>query len=353
MTAPDPTAPPRPRRAGGVSDIRSTTAAGRRAAVIEADGPAPIDEHREIASATEVTEVPPIVVEDLTKTFGRVRAVDQLSFTVEPGRITGFLGPNGAGKSTTLRILLSLVSATAGSATFGGISYADLPEPQHRVGAVLEPAFHPGRTGRDHLWVLAPTAGADAERIDQLLELVGMTAAADRRVGGYSLGMRQRLALAAALLGDPDYLILDEPANGLDPEGIRWLRGFLRAFVAPGRVVLMSSHILNEVEATVDDVVVINNGRLIRQAPMRELSTERAGIRVRVPDVTAAGQVLDELGMSWRQAEDPAGAYLQVEGAELATVGKALFEAGLPVLELADLQVDLEAEFFALLGGQQ
>ncbi|QDP98420.1 ATP-binding cassette domain-containing protein [Microlunatus elymi] len=296
--------------------------------------------------------VAPIVIDSLVKTFGRVRAVDQLSFTVEPGRITGFLGPNGAGKSTTLRTLLGLVAATAGSATFGTLSYVELPQPQRTVGAVLEPAFHPGRSGRDHLRVLAATAGATDDRINQLLELVALADAADRRVGGYSLGMRQRLALAGALLGDPDYLILDEPANGLDPEGIRWLRGFLRAFAAPGRVVLMSSHILNEVEATVDDVVVINNGKLIRQAPMRELSTERAAIRLRVPEVAVAGPVLDGLGLSWRSAEDRSGTYLRVEGSDLAGLGRALFDAGVPVLELADLQVDLEAEFFALLGGE-
>ena len=373
MTESESAAPAGPRRAGGVSDgaagphspgrhelgdgaeerARSTSVStGRRAAADQDQAPV---ETSSRASGTTVPSgaVPPIVIDGLVKVFGRVQAVDRLSFTVEPGRITGFLGPNGAGKSTTLRILLGLVSATAGAATFGGLRYAELPQPQHTVGAVLEPAFHPGRSGRDHLRVLAPTAGASRERIDQLLDLVALTDAADRRVGGYSLGMRQRLALAGALLGDPDYLILDEPANGLDPEGIRWLRGFLRTFVAPGRVVLMSSHLLNEVEATVDDVVVINNGKLIRQAPMRELSTERAAIRLRVPDPAVAGPVLDGLGRTWQSAEDRSGAYLRVEGSDLAGLGQALFAAGVPVLELADLQVDLEAEFFALLGGEQ
>ena len=328
-----------------------STSAPRRALGVSDQGPVSRQPGRR-ALADESAVVAPIVFDDLVKNFGTVQAVDRLSFTVEPGRITGFLGPNGAGKTTTLQILLGLVSATAGSATFGGVHYADLSEPQRSVGAVLEPAFHPARSGRDHLRVLATTADADDARIDELLELVGLTEAAKRRVGGYSLGMRQRLALAGALLGDPDYLILDEPANGLDPEGIRWLRGFLRSFVADGRVVLMSSHILNEVEATVDDVVVITSGRLVRQAPMRQLATDRAAIRLRIPDPAAAGSVLDELGLSWQRAEDGAGPYLRVDGADLSSVGEAIFAAGIPVLELADLQVDLEAEFFALLGAR-
>ncbi|QGN34773.1 ATP-binding cassette domain-containing protein [Microlunatus sp. Gsoil 973] len=297
------------------------------------------------------TSTPPILIDALTKNFGTVRAVSGLTFSVQPGRITGFLGPNGAGKSTTLRILVGLAAATTGTATFGGTPYADLDHPQQRVGAVLEPAFHPGRSGRNHLRVLATTAGVGGERIDELLHLVGLTGAADRRVGGYSLGMRQRLALAGALLGDPDYLILDEPANGLDPEGIRWLRGFLRSFAALGRVVLMSSHILNEVEATVDDVVVIGNGRLIRQAPMSELAASTSA-RVRVADPQAAGAVLDRLQVPWQLLQDAAGPYLVVAGLELASIGSQLFSAGIPVLELATQEVDLESEFFAMLADQ-
>jgi ABC-2 type transport system ATP-binding protein len=297
------------------------------------------------------TNTPPILIDALTKNFGPVQAVSELTFSVQPGRITGFLGPNGAGKSTTLRILLGLASPTSGSATFGGTRYADLDHPQQRVGAVLEPAFHPGRTGRNHLRVLAVTAGVGGDRIDELLHLVGLADAADRRVGGYSLGMRQRLALAGALLGDPDYLILDEPANGLDPEGIRWLRGFLRNFAALGRVVLMSSHILNEVEATVDDVVVIGHGRLIRQAPMSELAASTSA-RVRVADPAAAGAVLDQLGAPWQLLRDAAGPYLLVAGADLAAIGNQLFVAGIPVLELATQEVDLESEFFAMLAEQ-
>lgn len=292
-----------------------------------------------------------ILIDQLTKDFGSVHAVSGLTFSVQPGRITGFLGPNGAGKSTTLRILLGLAAPTSGSATFGGTPYARLDHPQRRVGAVLEPTFHPGRSGRNHLRVLAATAAVGDDRIDEMLHLVGLTDAADRRVGGYSLGMWQRLALAGALLGDPDYLILDEPANGLDPEGIRWLRGFLRSFAGGGRVVLMSSHILNEVEATVDDVVVIGNGRLVRQAPMSRLAASTSA-RIRVPDPRAAGAVLDRLRVPWQLLDDAAGPYLLVAGLELATIGRQFFDAGIPVLELAVREVDLESEFFAMLGEQ-
>ena len=301
--------------------------------------------------AGRIAGAAPIVIDNLTKQFGSVRAVSGLSFTVEPGRITGFLGPNGAGKSTTLRILLGLASPTAGSATFGGVRYRDLEQPQQRVGAVLEPTFHPGRTGRAHLRVLAVTAHVGDDRVDEMLHLVGLADAGDRRIGGYSLGMRQRLALAGALLGDPDYLILDEPANGLDPEGIRWLRGFLRNYAGYGRVVLMSSHLLNEVEATVDDVIVIGRGQLIRQAPMSELAVSTSA-RVRVPDANAAGAVFDQLQAAWQVQQDAAGPYLIVSGPDLSTIGMKLFQAGIPVLELAAQLVDLESEFFALVGEQ-
>jgi ABC-2 type transport system ATP-binding protein len=337
----DPGAEP-PGRAAG-PDGGDTAFAGRGTALAEPAGSGP---------ARQGIAVPPIMIDRLTKRFGSVPAVDQLSFTVLPGRITGFLGPNGAGKSTTLRALLGLVEPTSGTATFGGITYQDLKNPQQRVGAVLEPAFHPGRTGRNHLRVLAVTAGVDRHRIEELLHLVGLTDAADRRVGGYSLGMRQRLALAGALLGEPDYLVLDEPANGLDPEGIRWLRGFLRSYAAGGRVVLMSSHILNEVEATVDDVVVISNGRLIRQSPMQELAAEQRSVKVRTPDLAAAGAALDRLGLPWHALQDPTGPYALVQTLDPGAVGIALFEAGIPVLELALQRLDLESEFFALVGGR-
>ncbi len=236
---------------------------------------------------------------DLTKRFGSFTAVDNLSFTVEPGRITGFLGPNGAGKTTTLRMLLGLVKPTSGTATIGGRRYHDIEQPMGMVGSALEATnFHPGRTGRDHLRVLADTAGVSDKRVDEMLELVGIPAAARKRAGGYSMGMRQRLGLAAAMLGDPQVLILDEPANGLDPEGIRWLRGFLRHLAGQGKTILISSHMLQEVEQTVDDVVIITNGKLVRQGAMTDLhGAPRALVRtsdaaalagaLRVSDITS------------------------------------------------------------------
>jgi ABC-2 type transport system ATP-binding protein len=209
----------------------------------------------------------------LTKQFGSVQAVDDLSFGVESGSVTGFLGPNGAGKTTTLRMLLGLVAPDAGTATINGCVYADLPEPLHLVGAVLEASgFHPGRTARSHLRIQALAARADASRVDEVLDLVQLIGAADRRVGGFSLGMRQRLGLATALLADPEILILDEPANGLDPEGVRWLRGLLRGFAAEGGTVLMSSHMLAEAALTVDSVVIVDHGRLVTQSPLASLT---------------------------------------------------------------------------------
>jgi ABC-2 type transport system ATP-binding protein len=204
-----------------------------------------------------------ISIRGLTKHFGAVRAVENLTFDVPSGGITGFLGPNGAGKTTTLRIALGLVRPTAGEALIDGSRYADLPQPRRVVGAVLEATgFHPGRRGRDHLRVLAQQAGVSGRRVDEVLELVDLTRAADRRVAGYSLGMRQRLGLASALLGDPEVLVLDEPSNGLDPAGIAWLRDLLRGLAADGRAILVSSHVLSEVAQTVDQVVIVHEGRL-------------------------------------------------------------------------------------------
>jgi ABC-2 type transport system ATP-binding protein len=214
-----------------------------------------------------------IEVRGLTKRFGRVLAVDRLSFTVEAGQVVGFLGPNGAGKTTTLRMLLGLVRPDAGTATINGRAYRDLPEPAHQVGAVLEASsFYPGRTARNHLRVQAMAAQVDPSRIDEVLALVGLGEAAGRRVGGFSLGMRQRLGLAAALLADPELVILDEPANGLDPDGVRWLRDLLRGLAAEGATVLVSSHILAEVAQTADSVVILDRGRLITQSPLADLT---------------------------------------------------------------------------------
>jgi ABC-2 type transport system ATP-binding protein len=217
-----------------------------------------------------------IEVRGLTKRFGQVLAVDQLSFGVERGTVTGFLGSNGAGKTTTLRMLLGLVRPDAGTATINGRPYRDLAEPLHQVGAVLEASsFHPGRTARNHLRVQAMAGQADPSRIDDVLDLVELTGAAGRRIGGFSLGMRQRLGLATALLTDPELLILDEPANGLDPEGVRWLRDLLRGLAAEGATVLVSSHLLAEVAQTVDAVVILDHGHLVTQSSLAELTAGR------------------------------------------------------------------------------
>ena len=224
-------------------------------------GPGPADLRHDAPGS------PAIVSRGLTKRFGAVTAVDDLSFEVRPGRVTGFLGPNGAGKSTTLRMLLALVKPTSGSATVLGMPYTSLAQPTLAVGAVLEvQSFHPLRTGRNHLRVLAAAAGLSDARVTEVLDQVGLTDAADRKAGGYSLGMRQRLGLAGALLGDPQVLILDEPANGLDPQGIRWLREFLQWFAGRGNAVLVSSHLLSEMALMADDVIVIDHGRLIARA---------------------------------------------------------------------------------------
>ena len=235
-----------------------------------------------------------ITVQGLSKRFGDVLAVDHLDFQVDQGTVVGFLGPNGAGKTTTLRMLLGLVTPTAGTATFGGRPYRRLPDPVRRVGAVLEASgFHPGRSARDHLRVIATAAGLDPRRIDPVLEQTGLAGAARRRVGGYSLGMRQRLGPAGALLGDPEVLLLDEPANGLDPEGVHWLRGLVRGLADEGRTVLVSSHLLAEVAQTVDQVVIIDQGRLVAQSTLAALTVgaDRT-VRVRTPQPEALHDLL-------------------------------------------------------------
>jgi ABC-2 type transport system ATP-binding protein len=226
------------------------------------------------AEATDAPRADPVVdVKSLTKRYSEVVAIEDLTFSLEPGSVTAFLGPNGAGKSTTLRLLLGLAEPTAGEALVFGLRYRDLDEPARRVGAVLESNdFHPGRSGHDHLRVLALAADLPPGRVIEVLELVELAAAADRRVGTYSLGMRQRLGLAGALLGDPDLLMLDEPANGLDPAGIHWLRAFLRGFADQGGTVVISSHVLAEVAQTVDQVVIIDRGRLLATARLDELT---------------------------------------------------------------------------------
>jgi ABC-2 type transport system ATP-binding protein len=214
-----------------------------------------------------------ITVSNVTKTYGHLVAVNRLSFSAPPGRVTGFLGPNGSGKTTTLRVLLGLARPTSGTATIGGVPYRALRQPSRTVGAVIDSmGFHPSRSAAQHLKVLASAGGIDKCRVDDVLGLVGLTDAAGRAVGGFSLGMRQRLNLAGALLGDPEVLIFDEPLNGLDPEGIRWMRELIRSFAGQGRTVLLSSHLLAEVASTVDDVVVIAKGRLVSQSSLADLS---------------------------------------------------------------------------------
>jgi ABC-2 type transport system ATP-binding protein len=292
-----------------------------------------------------------VEVRDLFKRFGDVAAVKNLSFAIEAGRVTGFLGPNGAGKSTTLRALLGLVRPSSGSATFDGLRYDELEQPAARVGAVLEDAsFHPGRSARNHLRVLAATGGHPAGRIDEVLRAVGLSDAADRRVKGYSLGMRQRLAIAAALLGDPQVLILDEPTNGLDPAGISWIRELLREQAANGRAVLVSSHVLAEVAQCVDDVVVIADGELRAQGPLQTVlgrGDDRA-TEVRAHDPARLTSALERHGHSVERDGD----VLLVLGATPQQVGEVAGEERVTVVGLAARAQSLEAAFFALTGAR-
>ncbi|EYR63904.1 bacitracin ABC transporter ATP-binding protein [Actinotalea ferrariae CF5-4] len=293
-----------------------------------------------------------VEVRGLTKTFGTVRAVDDLSFRVLPGRVTGFLGPNGAGKTTTLRMLLGLVRPTAGTATIGGLPYAALQRPQRVVGAALEAAsFHPGRTARDHLRVYAPQVGVPDARCDEVLALVGLTEVAHRRVGGFSLGMRQRLGLATTLLGDPRVLVLDEPANGLDPEGIRWLRDVLRHLAREGRTVLVSSHVLPEVQQTVDDVVIIARGRLVHASSLAGLAAlTRTGVRVTSPDAEGLRRLAEQRWAGrWRDVPERPGT-LTIDDVDAPGVGHAAFLAGLELHGLTETSVGLEDVFLRLTG---
>jgi ABC-2 type transport system ATP-binding protein len=290
---------------------------------------------------------PVVVAESLTKRFGKLTAVEDLSFSLEPGTITGFLGPNGAGKTTTLRMLLGLARPTTGRALVFDRQYAQLDGPACRVGAVLEATdFHPGRSGRNHLLILSRAAGLSDSRVDEVMALVELSGAARRRVKGYSLGMRQRLGLAAALLGEPELLILDEPANGLDPEGVRWLRDFLRAYAAEGRTVFVSSHVLAEVAQTVDQVLIINRGRLVVESPLAELTARVGGaVRVRTPRQDDLAATLRAEGLEPTEAADGA---LLVPGTARERVGDLAFAAGIPVHELATEEASLEEVFLEL-----
>ena len=290
-----------------------------------------------------------IEVRNLTKRFGTVTAADDVSFTVEPGSITGFLGPNGAGKTTTLRMILGLVIPDSGQVTISGRRYADLPRPSDEVGAALEAtSFHPARSGRNHLRVYCTVNGYPLARADELLEQVGLTGAASRAVGGYSLGMRQRLALAAALLGEPRILVLDEPANGLDPEGISWMRLFLKGLAAQGRTILISSHVLSEAQQLVDHVIILNRGRLIRQGPLAELAGATAVTTVRSPQAGDLVHAVNGASGDGVRVERGGPGELTVIGMTPAQIGRLAHRAGIELHELTPTRDDLERIFFTL-----
>jgi ABC-2 type transport system ATP-binding protein len=293
-----------------------------------------------------------IVVEHLSKQYKKLRAVDDLSFRVRPGRVTGFLGPNGAGKTTTLRMLLGLVTPTAGTATIGGRRYAEISDPTRLVGAVLEASSaHRGRTGRNHLRMICLAAGLSQQRADEALALVGLTPAGNRKFKGYSLGMKQRLGIAAAMLGDPRVLVLDEPANGLDPEGIRWMRDLLKALAAEGRTILVSSHLLAEMQLLADDVVIVAAGKLIQQGPVDDVlgSMGAAQVRVRTPQPDALAAALGTLNAT--VSPQPDGSLL-VSGTDAAQIGHAAFTASVELHELTGERGDLEQVFLQLTAGK-
>jgi ABC-2 type transport system ATP-binding protein len=291
-----------------------------------------------------------ITVEGVTKTYHGFTAVDDVSFTARAGRVTGFLGPNGAGKSTTMRIMVGLTRATAGSVTMAGRRYVDLPNPGLEVGVLLDAsAQHAGRTGREILTVAQMYMGLPRSRVEEMLEVVSLTQTeASRRVGNYSLGMRQRLGIAAALLGEPEVLILDEPANGLDPAGIRWMRDLLRGYADRGGTVLLSSHLLHEIEVIADDIVMIGNGRIVSQGSKIEL-LHAPGTVVRAADPRLLQDALGELGIATTSSGDGA---LHTD-ADPALVGKVALEAGVALIELRAEDPGLEDMFLELTATSQ
>ncbi|HEX8156462.1 MAG TPA: ATP-binding cassette domain-containing protein [Solirubrobacteraceae bacterium] len=294
--------------------------------------------------------MPELTVERLVKRYGQTLAVDDLSFTVDSGVVTGFLGPNGSGKSTTMRALLGLVRPTSGRALVLGKPFSELTHPVRSVGASLDAKdVHPGRSGRSHLRTLAAAAGLPTSRVDEVLAMTELTPARDRRVKGYSMGMRQRLALAAALLGDPRILMLDEPANGLDPQGMRWLRDILRALASEGRAVLISSHVLSEVEQTVDEVVVIGAGRLVMQGSLADLVTrDQRPALVRSPRAPELRELLEASGAS--VSADGRPDTLLVHHASTEQIGTLAAEHGIALFELTRSVGTLEDRFLELTG---
>jgi ABC-2 type transport system ATP-binding protein len=291
-----------------------------------------------------------IELDGLTKQYRSCVAVDDLTVTIEPGRVTGFLGPNGSGKTTTMRCILGLTRPTAGTARVLGRPYRELARPMRRVGALIDPrARHPGRTAYAHLLALAQSNALPRRRVDEVIELVGLDSVAHDRVRGFSLGMGQRLGIAAALLGDPDVLLLDEPVNGLDPEGIRWVRELLRDLADEGRTVLVSSHLMSEMEDTADHLVIVGRGRLLADAPMHDLLGAHAAVRVRTPQGPLLADALRRAGAHVQLEIDGA---LRVEGLGLAEVGDVAFVADVRVHELSRVTASLEAAYLELTGDE-
>ena len=289
-----------------------------------------------------------IAAEGLTKRYGRTVAVDRLCFDVAAGRVTGFVGPNGAGKSTTMRLILGLDAPDAGEVRVGGRHYRDLPAPLREVGALLDAgATHPGRRARNHLLWLARSNRLPASRVDEVLELVGLSRAGRRRTGGFSLGMTQRLGIAASMLGDPPVLLFDEPINGLDPDGIRWIRAFLRARAAEGRAVLVSSHLMGELEGIADELVIIGRGRLIAQTSVGELLASRADgrVHVRTPQLT---DVMTALAAAGGTVTSTGSDTLTVAGLEPERIAELVAERGLQLHELYRERASLEDAFIDL-----
>ena len=298
-----------------------------------------------------------IQVRNLTKRFGQVLAVDDLSFDVQPGRVTGFLGPNGSGKSTTMRCMVGLDRYEAGGATFAGRNFGELHAPLHEVGILLDAGYvHPGRNGRNHLNWIAASNGIPMGRVDEVLDLVGMTDVAGRRLKGYSLGMKQRLGLASTLLGDPATIMLDEPANGLDPEGIRWIRDFLRHYADQGRTVLVSSHLLSEMSLMAQDLIVIGKGRLIQQSSVSDFVSQHAStwVRVRSPQLPQLLEAVNRAGATVKLIGDavaPEGA--DVRGLTIEAVGEAAHAAGVVLHELSGQTESLEDAFLTATAASQ
>jgi ABC-2 type transport system ATP-binding protein len=287
-----------------------------------------------------------IEIDGLTKAYRSRVAVEDLTVTVQPGRVTGFLGPNGSGKTTTMRCILGLTRPTSGTATVLGQPYRELAQPMRRVGALIDPrAWHAGRTAHAHLRVLAESNAVPVRRVDEVIDLVGIGAVAFERVRGFSLGMAQRLGIAAALLGDPDVLVLDEPVNGLDPEGIRWMRELLRDLADEGRTVLVSSHLMSEMEDTADHLVVLGRGRLLADVPMADLLGAHAAVRVRSPQASLLARALERAGAGV-DFEDDGG--LWVEGLDVVGVGDVAYLSGLRVHELTQVTASLESAYLAL-----